>query len=250
VRKFHHTQIGNGSVYLADDILRLTVPSVNSAAYHDAQITDYTLPQRDFFWEPLTNHTVHLEVEAQFNRTDIRGTAGFGFWNHPFSPDMSGLPRPPQAAWFFYGSPPNNMPLAQGVPGYGWKAATISARRWSFWSLAPFAPLGLLLMRVPTLYNVLWPIGQNAIAVREQLLEPQILLERTRYAITWAEDAVSFAVNGVEVLRSPFRLRGRMGFIAWIDNQYAIVTPQGRFGWGLVDVPHTQSLTLYRVEIG
>ncbi len=45
--------------------------------------------------------------------------------------------------------------------------------------------------------------------------------------------------------RSP---HGPLGFIAWIDNQYAIVTPQGRLGWGIVPNPD-QGLTLTRIRI-
>jgi hypothetical protein len=40
-----------------------------------------------------------------------------------------------------------------------------------------------------------------------------------------------------------------LGFVAWVDNQYAIVTPQGRFGSGLVEVPETQLLIMERISI-
>jgi hypothetical protein len=32
--------------------------------------------------------------------------------------------------------------------------------------------------------------------------------------------------------------------VAWIDNQYLIVTPQGRLGWGLLDAPGEQWLEI------
>ena len=48
----------------------------------------------------------------------LRGTAGFGFWNYPFS--VRGDPLMlPEAVWFFYASPPSNMALIPGVPGWG-----------------------------------------------------------------------------------------------------------------------------------
>ena len=28
--------------------------------------------------------------------------------------------------------------------------------------------------------------------------------------------------------------RGPLGFVAWVDNQWAVATPRGRFGWGLL----------------
>jgi hypothetical protein len=245
VRNVHLTELGAGTVTPTDDGYQLYVPPTDVTAYHDAQFADYTLPARDFAWEaPVT-----MRVRAWFNTADVRGTAGFGFWNHPFSPEMRGLPRPPQAAWFFYGSPPNDMPLARGVPGAGWKAATISARRPQFWALAPFTLPGVLMMRVPMLYRALWPLGQDALAIREALLPPDLMTRPTDYALTWDREAVRFAVDGATVLESPFRLTGRMGFIAWIDNQYAVVTPQGRFGWGVVDVPAAQSLTVTALRL-
>jgi hypothetical protein len=239
------TQIGAGTVGTQAGHTRLHIPPATAATYHDAQITDYTLPQRNFRWAA----PAQLELTAYFNTADVRGTAGFGFWNHPFSPDMRGWPRLPQAAWFFYGSEPNEMPLAQGVPGHGWKAATLSAKRAAFLGLAPLAPVGFLLMRIPALYRRLWRVGQAAIAVRECLLDRRLMTRPTRYTLTWGVDQVTFAVNGEQVLHSPFRLGGSMGFIAWIDNQYAIVTPQGRFGWGLVDVPAAQTLTLEGLQL-
>ena len=40
-------------------------------------------------------------------------------------------------------SPPNNMALAKGVPGYGWRAATIDASRSPFLALAPCRAAGV-----------------------------------------------------------------------------------------------------------
>ena len=243
MRNFHFTELGAGVVTPYADGYHLHVPATDAATYHDAQFADYTLADRDFAWEaPVT-----MRLRAWFNTADVCGTAGFGFWNHPLSPEMRGLPRPPQAAWFFYGSPPHDIPLARGVPGHGWKAATTSARRWQFWALAPFTLPGVLMMRVPALYRLLWPLGQDALAVREVSLPVEIMTQPTDYALTWARDAVCFTVDGETVLESPFRLTGRMGFIAWIDNQYAVVTPQGRFGWGVLDVPAEQFLTVTKL---
>jgi hypothetical protein len=41
-----------------------------------------------------------------------------------------------------------------------------------------------------------------------------------------------------------------MGFVAWIDNQYAIVTPTGRPGFGLLDVPAPQWLEIKETRFG
>ncbi len=247
---YHTTELGNARVSPTAGALTLTVPPTADDGYHDAQIADYTLQTRDFRWRtPPPGETLRLTVRAHFSTADVRGTAGFGWWNHPFSPEMRGLPRLPQAAWFFYGSPPNDMPLAQGVPGSGWKAATLNGQRWQFLALAPAAPIGFLLMRVPALYRALWGTGQAALGVREHLLPPDVMTEPHTYTIAWQHNAITFGVDGETVLHSPFALRGTMGFIAWVDNQYAVVTPQGRFGWGLVGVPQVQSLHLQHVSI-
>jgi hypothetical protein len=42
---------------------------------------------------------------------------------------------------------------------------------------------------------------------------------------------------------------GQRASVTWIDNQYAVVTPQGKVGFGLVNLPHTQSLLIEAVKI-
>ena len=236
------TEIGSGVVRLLDDVLHLkNVPTADNA-YSDAQISDYEGP--NFLWKP----PLRMTVTARALTTNIIGTAGFGFWNQPFMPGQFRL-RLPQAIWFFFGSPPNNMQLAQGIPGYGWKAATLNAQRWQFLALAPTTPLGILLMRIPALYDRLWPIGQGAIGVSEALLSPDLLTDWHTYTLDWQTNGVSFVVDGSIVHESPFSPGGPLGFVAWIDNQYAIVTPQGQFRFGLLPLVAEQTLQLKSVRI-
>lgn len=239
--------IGTGIVQQTDQALCLELPSSNDQQYSDAQITDYQgLARRDFPWQPPLRLTVR--AWASHRTADLRGTAGFGFWNEPFVPVGQRLPRLPRAVWFFFGSPPNDMALARDVPGYGWKAATLDATRLPFLLLAPFAPLGFLLMRSPAFYRALWPVGQWALGVTEVQL-PVDLIEPHTYTLEWHPNKIIFAVDGAEVYRSDHAPRGPLGFIAWIDNQYAVVTPQGRFRFGLVETHETQRLTLDEVRI-
>jgi hypothetical protein len=37
--------------------------------------------------------------------------------------------------------------------------------------------------------------------------------------------------------------------VAWVDNQYLVVTPQGRLGWGLLAAPGEQWLELAALTI-
>jgi hypothetical protein len=185
---------------------------------------------------------------AKMQGVRVVGTAGFGFWNHPFSPDTRRL-RLPQAIWFFFGAPPHNLALAHGVPGHGWKAATIDAGRPGALPLAPIAPLAVLGMQIPALYHRLYPFIQRRLAVGEAVLAPTLMGAPHTYTLEWRRAGAAFAVDGTTVLETPFSPRGTCGFIAWIDNQYAIVTPQGRFGWGIIPITGEQSLIIEEVEI-
>ena len=236
-------EIGAGEALRRDHEIRLSIPAASARHYHDAQITDYDATLANFENRP----PLRLSVTARAEGT-IRGTAGFGFWNHAFEPGQRRL-RPPQALWFFYGSPPNDIALAKDIAGHGWKAATINARRWPFYALLPLALPGFLLMRSRRFYDAFWPLGQRAIGVSEALLEAELLDEFHTYSIEWHVDHALFAVDGRIVLRANVEISRPLGFIAWVDNQYAIATPQGRFGWGLLDVPGTQTLILRDLQI-
>ncbi len=236
------TEIGQGKVTGSPGMLRLALPGAARDAYHDAQISDYDRKRR-FHWKP----PLRMIVEARGENL-CAGTAGFGFWNHPFAPGESGF-HLPRAAWFFFSAPPNNMQLAKGVPGTGWKAATIDAQRWQFLTLAPTTPIAVLLMRIPALYERLWPIGQRAIGVSEKLLDPTLLNESHVYTLEWLADSVIFKIDDSIIHTTPTAPRGAMGFVAWVDNQYAIVTAQGRFGFGLAALEHEQALVLNSITI-
>ena len=238
-------EIGAGHAAQSAGALRLRLPPGPAAAYSDAQISDYAAPL-DFRWRPPARLEVTAWAEPGADR--LRGTAGFGFWNQPFMPGARGF-RLPQAAWFFFSAPPSDMRLALDVPGPGWKAAALDARRAAFLALLPAAPVGCLLMRVPALYRRLWPVGQWALGVSERALEAQLLAERHTYTLDWRPDGLTFAVDGAVVHRAPHAPRGPLGFIAWLDNQYAVVTPQGRFGFGLTPILHEQTLVIEQLVL-
>ena len=240
---WHVAEHGGGRVQQCGAEIRLTLPPLSAARYHNAQISDYRAPARDFVNAP----PLRLELRARANG-EIRGTAGFGFWNHAFVPGERGF-RLPQALWFFFGGAANDIALAQGVAGRGWKAATFDARNWRFLALLPLSPIGFLLMRLPSLYHALWPLGQSAIGVNEAALDMTLLEAFHTYSIEWRQDGAIFTIDGDIVLRAPKVPRRRLGFIAWIDNQYAIVTPQGRFGHGTLDIANEVSLRLEDIAI-
>jgi hypothetical protein len=103
-------------------------------------------------------------------------------------------------------------------------------------------------MRVPALYRKLYPIAQHALGVSEMPIDVD-WRESHIYTLDWQPRSVTFSVDGRCILRTPYAPTGRLGFVAWLDNQYAIVTPQGRLKFGLVDVQEEQWLRVESVEI-
>jgi hypothetical protein len=154
------------------------------------------------------------------------GTAGFGFWNRLISLG-AGRPSLPEAVWFFAASPPSNMALVPGITGWGWKAQVVHAQRWD-----------ALRTGVPTLATIAWArltghgeataarlLHRFTGAAETHLLAP--LNEWHEYRLDWQRTSARFYVDDTEVLSVPNPPRGPLGFVAWIDNQYAIITPRG-----------------------
>jgi len=232
-----HTQ-GTGVLEQARGTLRLVNMDTTSRQMANAQIDDYHgLPRRHFAWRPPLTMT----VRARFSHPagELSGTAGFGFWNDPFMMTGKRWPTLPRALWFFYASPPSDMKLDVRTPGHGWKAATIDALRWSFFLLAPLAPIAIPLMNVRPLYRTFWPIGQRAIGVCETPVGVDMTAWHT-YVIRWESGTTRFQVDGETVLAGEASPRGPLGFVTWLDNQYMVVTPWGRVGYGWLDAPGRQ----------
>jgi hypothetical protein len=247
--------VGAGALEPTGSTLRFVTADATSHRYSDAQIDDYQgLPRRHFPWRP----PLRLTVRARFSHpaedgsavltTGLRGTAGFGFWNDPFLMTGARMPTLPRAVWFFYASPPSNMKLDLHTPGHGWKAATIDALRPAALLLAPFVPLAVLLMNLRPLYRALWPPIQRALNVREATIGV-MMTEWHTYAIEWGTEQACFSVDGAPVLEDAPSPRGPLGFVMWLDNQYMVVTPQGRLGWGLLDAPGRQCMEVDHLAI-
>ena len=236
-------QVGGGRLIVIEDGLRLALANVRAERYADAMICDYAgLARRDFPWRPPLRMTLRARASGP-----LLGTAGFGFWNNPLSALRDGLPTLPAAIWFFHGSPPSNMPLATGVPGYGWKAACLDATQPEALAWAPLAPPVLLLNNLPAFRRRIWPRVQRALRVAEAPIAAPGPEWRT-YTLEWHRNRARFAVDDAVVLETDRPPSGPLGFVAWLDNQWAVATPWGRFGWGLLDTP-TQWLDLALVRI-
>jgi len=236
--RWHRHNIRSGVLEPTSSALRFIVGSTVSQRYSNAQIDDYMgLPRRRFPWRP----PLRLTVRARFSHPDgeLRGTAGFGFWNDPFLITGKRLPALPRAVWFFYASPPSDMKLDLEAPGRGWKAATIDALRPAALLLAPVALPAVLLMKVRPAYRALWPPIQRAVRISEALLEVD-MKEWHVYVIEWGTHYSHFSVDGQPVAGPVPSPRGPLGFVMWLDNQYLVATPQGRLGWGVLEIVDRQ----------
>lgn len=234
---------GTGRVEHIGEAVRLVLRPATDHTYCNAQIGD---PRGHRRWSP----PLRLSVRARFSHPfpGLRGTAGFGFWNTALSPRIKGI-RPPQAVWYFLGAPPYNVPLAMGVPGHGFKAMVIDTCRPPFYALLPFAPFAIPLMRIPALYRRLWPIAQRAMAESEAVLSNLDLADWHAYTFHWQANRVTFAVDGSVVHETPAAPDTHLDFVAWIDNAYAVATPQGHFAMGKVHTEQTEWLELESLTI-
>ncbi|HXZ05457.1 MAG TPA: hypothetical protein VEH81_11525 [Ktedonobacteraceae bacterium] len=240
--RWTQTCIGGGKLYFENSKLRMAFESALQGQYTDTQIDDYGhLARSDFPWRPPLRMEViarsSLPAATLSNKYEgegtLRGTAGFGFWNYPFSVKGDILMLP-EAIWFFYASPPSNMALVPGVPGWGWKAQVVHTM--NLRSLVATVPLATTIalghltgktrtaarwmQRVSGAYEAILPVDMN---------------EWHTYTLEWLRGEAHFWIDDALVLRSSHSPTRPLGFVAWLDNQFAIATPRGVLRFGTVN---------------
>lgn len=240
----HWTQVttGGGKLSMSGSILRMEYDFAKSDHYTDAQIDDYTmLSKKDYLWKPplrmtvraRTSHPAATEKDTEKNKDVLHGTAGFGFWNKPFTMQGNWFTMP-ESVWFFYSSPESNMALNPGVPGWGWKAQVIHGSRLSV--IPQVIPLAATVAYGKLSGNTkpasAWL--QRFSGTRETLISEDITEWHT-YRLDWLPKEVIFYVNDKEILRTPFSPTRPLGFVAWLDNAFAIATPKGEIKFGRTD---------------
>jgi hypothetical protein len=240
-------EIGGGRVQYPphEGRARLTLPPTGARRYADAQLDDYRgLTRRSFRQRP----PVRVSLRARASQAHPIGTLGFGFWNDPFTL-AGGVVAAPSTVWFFYASPPSDMALAEGVPGHGWKAATLNAGRYPGLLLAPAALAAIALTRLPGLGAPIMSAARRAVQASEASLADVALDEWHTYDIDWREGLALFRVDGQERLASRVPPAGPLGFVLWMDNQYALASRAGKFGFGLCAVTDEQWLEVEALQI-
>ncbi|MCA9953807.1 MAG: hypothetical protein KC434_03755 [Anaerolineales bacterium] len=214
--------------------------------YTDAQIDDCVGSRRSYPWQPGSR----LSLRARFSHEadQLVGTAGFGFWNAPFGDPSKPVPALPQATWFFFGSPPNDLPLVAEGPGRGWFASTLDATTGRAIALAPLAPAVLLLNQFPGLRRIVWPWVQKKLQISYQPISAA-MNDWHEYQLFWRKSGCEFWLDGRIIHQTPFSPRGPLGFVCWIDNQYLVATSNGRFRWGTLPVTSPQFLEVANLQI-
>lgn len=232
-------------------LARLVVPPTPARHYANAQLDNYHAAPRDGWLRRVrfpSAPPLRLSLRARASHAAPIGTLGFGFWNEPFSVRGSVLSTP-NVLWFFYASPPSDMALVPGVPGWGWKAATLDTGRLPGAVLAPAALAAIALTRVPGLGRPVMNLARRFATAREALLDDVRLDKWHDYQLDWQAKEARFSVDGIERLRSPAPPPGPLGFVLWIDNQYAIASERGQFGFGVRPLPEAQWLEIEQFNL-
>lgn len=235
-------EIGHGRLRWRPNAVRLSLERADGEALSDAEIGDYQgLSRADLLWRP----PIRLQVDARFSAPadQLVGTAGFGFWNHPFPGGR--LEAVPQATWFFFASPPTRLSFARSRAGTGWTAAT-----WSGGSVpAPLLWLGALSLRIPGIRRLAMQVADRQIDGSDQPLLAEWMTSRHRYAMIWRSEEVRFSVDGEELHATTSAPQGPLGFVAWMDNQSAILERSGPPRFGHLALDHPQWIELREVSI-
>jgi hypothetical protein len=217
---------------------KLHIPAGPRGHYRLAQLDDYArLPRRDYLWRA----SLRLELKARASAETLPGTWGFGFWNDPFGmafisgAEPAHLPVLPNTAWFFIASPPNYLSLRDDLPADGPLAATFRSPRLPALLLLP-AAIGLPLLLLRPAARLLRKIGSRSVQQDARRL-PLKLTDWHTYTLEMSPERAVFKVDGENALVTSVVPLGPLGFVLWVDNQYAAFRPDGRVRFGSLENP-------------
>jgi len=212
---------------------RLSIPAGPGGSYRLAELDDYGgFRRRSFSWKA----PFQLRLRARASAALIPGTWGFGVWNDPFGLGIFSkakgvrLPVLPNAAWFFFASPPNYLSFRDDLPAQGALATTYRSARWPAALLALGLP-AILMLAVPTTARLLRRLARRFIHQDADLLQLDVT-EWHEYRMEWRQGSVDFHVDDQLVFQTGIAPQGPLGLVIWIDNQYAAFPPDGRLRYG------------------
>ena len=230
---------------------RLQIPAGPAGTYRLAQLDDYTaLDRAEFPWQVPCR--MSLEARAS-SPVMIPGTWGFGLWNDPFSFSlgMGGgvrrFPALPNAAWFFFASPPNYLSFQDNLPAQGNLAMTFRSPRWPAIALAAAVPL--LPVAAILAFARLMRRAARRVIQQESVDFHVNLADWHCYRIDWQPGGASFYIDDACVLETEVSPWGRLGLVIWVDNQYAALPPDGRLQYGTLENPESPWIEVRDVQV-
>ncbi len=233
--------VGRAWIVEQPGALRFVMGPAPGASLSDAELNDHRLFDRGRWpWRPPLRLTVR--ACASHPADTLMGTAGFGFWNTPFSANGDALDSP-QAVWFFHASPPSFLSATPHGVGSGWRAQVLNAGHVPAWLIA----LGNIIWRITPLRPWLYRAAQTQVGGGEILLPVQ-LDEWHRYRLDWLPGRVDFFVDEQKIFSTPSSPQGPLGFVAWLDNSMMSLR-EGQFSFGNVAVPEREWFVLSEVNI-
>ncbi|HMD88810.1 MAG TPA: hypothetical protein VKF38_06580, partial [Anaerolineaceae bacterium] len=196
---------------------------------------------------------LNLSLRARLSAPGLPGTWGFGFWNDPFNASLGiggtarRTPALPDTTWFFYGSPANYLAFRDDHPAHGLLAATFAST-----DIPPF----LLALALPLAPLLAWPRSARLFRrltraiIREDAAQLQIdVTEWHDYRLELELRQARFLLDGQHVFETPVVPRSRLGFVLWIDNQFAAFPPDGRLRFGTLENPAPAWLEIQDIKI-
>jgi hypothetical protein len=256
--------VNTGRIEREGPITRLRIGPTPASRYSDAQLDSYSGAQ-PFLFQYSAPATLTLRARFSHHVGSLKGTAGFGFWNHPFGPGGGVIPR---SLWFFYGSPESDLRFSRHTPGHGLKAALLDAL--PFWhhasprysAAAPLAaaqahssqPNSALFRLATKLSNSKSLISLGVRSAQRIFHAPECMLALDltcwhTYQLQWRKQAVVWSVDGIKVFQAHKPPRGPLGLVIWIDNYAAQFNVNGKYGFTHLETSNDQWLEVEQVMV-
>lgn len=231
--------VGRGRVEQGPDACRLAIEEAQADVLADAQLDDYHGRAGAVFrWRP----PLRLALRARWShpRAALRGTTGFGFWNDPLD-GRGRFVAAPSCLWFFHASAPSRLRGRAANTGFvaGAMRGPALAR--------PLLWAGNLALRLPGVGRWASRGGDDRVGGGDVAIAADLDLTAWHdYAIDWTADGARFTIDGraVAAFDRVDLPAGPLGFVAWIDNNWSTIEPNGRFRAGHLAVPGRQWLEI------
>ena len=235
--------VGHADIQTEKGTARFIIDGAEEGLLSDAEIDDHrTVPRDKLPWKlPLR---MRVRARMSHHSSEIQGTAGFGFWNDPF--DWAGnVQAPPNAVWFFYASPHSDMAFDSSARGHGWKAASLNGGRADPLTMG----IGNFLFQLPGMSKLVFRLAATRIHAYEHVMDNVQLSEWHDYQIDWLAQKAIFFVDGLQVFVAPNPPNVPLGFVAWVDNNAAVMGTQREFDFRRIQVSQRQWMELAYVRI-